>query len=194
MHKRGWTYFRIRGQVNGQNVFGSGRIPFFYQAGKEHSPWLKLQVGSLTIVDTYSQAHVSRTQSDPHGTYRPGSFFKGLGRPWMGLHTIDTVRRDAAAQGIWFKTEYLPGGQFAQVELDCEGVKLAYKIDLKTDVIDEITFSTEQGETGNLKFSYLQSIDGVGREFVRPTKQEKRTATRNNPGLMWLVQLAEGSI
>ena len=194
MHKRGWTYFRIRGQVNGQNVFGSGRIPFFYQAGKEHSPWLKLQVGSLTIVDTYSQAHVSRTQSDPHGTYRGGSFFKGLGRPWMGLHTIDTVRRDAAAQGIWFKTEYLPGGQFAQVELDCEGVKLAYKIDLKTDVIDEITFSTEQGETGNLKFSYLQSIDGVGREFVRPTKQEKRTATRNNPGLMWLVQLAEGSI
>ena len=167
---------------------------FFYQASKEHSPWLKLQVGSLTIVDTYSQAHVSRAQSDPHGTYRPGSFFKGLGRPWMGLHTLDTVRRDAAAKGIWFKTEYLPGKEFAQVELDCEGVKLVYKIDLKTDVIDEITFLTDQGETGNLKFSYLQSIDGVGREFVRPTKPEKRTATRDNPGLLWLVQLGEGSI
>jgi len=112
----------------------------------------------------------------------------------MGLHTLDTVRRDAAAKGIWFETEYLPGKEYAQVELDCEGVELVYKIDLKTDVIDEITFLTDQGETGNLKFSYLQSIDGVGREFVRPTKPEKRTATRDNPGLMWLVQLAEGSI
>ena len=195
MHERGWTYFRIRGQVNGRKVFGSGRIPFFYLAGKEHSPWLKLQVGPLTIVDTYSQAHVSQTQADPHGTYRGGSFFKGLGRPWMGLHTIDTVRRDAAAQGIWFKTEYLPGGQFAQVELDCEGVQLVYKIDLKTDVIDEITFLTDQGEIGSLKFSYLQSIEGVGRgEFSRPTKPEKRTTPRSDPGLLWLVQLAEGSI
>ncbi|MBL7186819.1 MAG: RNA polymerase sigma factor [Phycisphaerae bacterium] len=194
MHKRGWTYFRIRGQVNGRKVFGSGRIPFFYLAGKEHSPWLKLQVGSSTIVDTYSQAYVSQAQADPPGAYRGGSFFEGLGRPWMGLHTIDTVRRDAAAQGVWFKTEYLPGGQFAQVELDCEGVKLVYKIDLKTDVIDEITFLTDQGEIGNLKFSYLQSIEGVGREFARPAKPEKRTATRSNPGLMWLVQLAESSI
>lgn len=195
MHKRGWTYFRIRGQVNGQEVSGSGRIPFFYQAQKKHSPWLKLQVGPLTIVDTYSHAHVSQAQADlQHGTYRGGSFFKGLGRPWMGLHTLDTVRRDAAAQGIWFKTEYLPGGESAQVELDCQGVKLVYKIDLNTDVIDEITFLTDQGEIGNLKFSYLQSIEGVGREFARPTKSEKGTTTRDNPGLMWLVQLAEGSI
>ena len=187
MHERGWTYLRIRGQVNGQKVFGSGRIPFFYLASKEHSPWLKLQVGSLTIVDTYSHAHVSLAQSDPHGTYRAGSFFKGLGRPWMGLHTIDTVRRDAAAKGIWFKSEYLPGRESAQVEL-------VYKIDLKTDVIDEITFLTDRGEIGNLKFSYLQSIEGVGREFARPTKPERRTATRDNPGLLWLVQLAEGTI
>ncbi|KPK43709.1 MAG: hypothetical protein AMJ65_05060 [Phycisphaerae bacterium SG8_4] len=194
MHKRGWTYFRIRGQVNGQEVFGSGRIPFFYQAFKDDGAWMKLQVGSLTIVDTYRDAHVSRAQSEPHGTYRPGSFFKGLGRPWMGLHTIDTVRRDAAAKGIWFKSEYLPGKEFAQVELDCEGVRLVYKIDLKTDVIDEITFLTDNGEIGNLEFSYLQSIEGVGREFARPTRPEQRTATRDNPGLLWLLQLAEGTI
>jgi len=114
MHKRGWTYFRISGQVNGQKVSGSGRIPFFYEAFKDGGAWLKLQVGSLTIVDSYRDAHVSRAQSDPHGTYRPGSFFKGLGRPWMGLHTIDTVRRDAAEERIWFNAEYLPGGQFAR--------------------------------------------------------------------------------
>ncbi|MHC4432298.1 MAG: RNA polymerase sigma factor [Planctomycetota bacterium] len=194
MHKRGWTYFRISGQVNGQEVSGSGRIPFFYDAFKDGGAWLKLQVGALKIVDTYREAHVSRAQSDAHDTYRPGSFFKGLGRPWMGLHTVDTVRRDAAEERIWFNAEYLPGGQFAQVELDCEGARLVYKIDMKTDVVDEITFLTDQGVIGNLKFSYLQSIDGVGREFSRPTRPQKRMATKDNPGLMWLVQMGEGTI
>ena len=188
MHRRGWTYFRISGQVNGQKVSGSGRIPFFHDAFEDGGAWLKLQVGSLTIVDTYREAHVSRAQSDPHDTYRPGSFFKGLGRPWMGLHTIDTVRRDAAEERIRFNAEYLSGGQFAQVELDSEGTKLVYNIDMKTDVVDEITFLTDQGEIGNLKFSYLQSIEGLSREFSRPAKTQKRTATRDNPGLLWLVR------
>jgi len=48
--------------------------------------------------------------------------------------------------------------------------KLIYTIDLKTDVIDEITFATSQGDQGNLKFSYLQSVDGVSEEFIRPTR------------------------
>jgi hypothetical protein len=192
MHKRGWTYFRVSGQVNGENVFGTGRIPFVYLTSKRYSPWLKLQVGSLTIVDTDSGAHVSRTPSTQLGTYRGGSFFKGLTRPWMGLHTIDTVRRDAAEQRIWFETKYLPDNRFAQVELDCEGVKLVYKIDLETDVIDEITFSTDQGKTGNLKFSYLQSIEGVSKEFIPPGRPRQRRASKSGPGLLWLVQLVEG--
>ncbi len=194
MHRRGWTYFRIRGQINGEKVFGSGRIPFVHLAGKEHSPWLKLKVGSLTIVDADGQAQVSEGSADRLGTYKSGSFFKGLGRPWMGLHTLDSVRRDAAEQRIWFKTEYLPDGKFAQVEMDCEGVKLVYKIDLETDVIDEIAFSTDKGETGSLMFSYLQSIEGIGREFARPSRLGRRTPLSSSPGLTWLAQLAEGTL
>jgi len=195
MHKRGWTYFRVSGKVNGQNVFGTGRIPFVYATSERYSPWLKLQVGSLTIVDTDSGAHVSRTPSTQIGTYRGGSFFKGLARPWMGLHTIDTVRRDAAEQRIWFETRHTPGSQFAQVELICEGLRLIYKIDLETDVIEEITFSTDQGDTGNLKFSYLQSIEGAGvsEEFKLPRPKRQR-ASKSGPGLLWLVQLVEGSL
>jgi len=194
MHKRGWTYFRVAGQVNGRNVTGTGRIPFVNLTSKRYGPWLKLQVGSLSIVDTYNEAYVSRRSSTELKTYKGGSFFKGLCRPWMGLHTIDTVRRDAAEQRIWFKTRYTQDNQFAEVELTHENTKIVYKIDLETDVIDEITFSTDQGETGNLKFSYLQSVDGVSAEFVSPGRPGKPTVPQSSPGLIWLAQLVEGSL
>lgn len=195
MHKRGWTYFRVSGKVNGQNVFGTGRIPFVYAMSEQYSPWLKLQVGSLMIVDTYKEAYLNRLQSEQFETYAGGSFFKGLTRPWMGLHTIDTVRRDAAEQRISFETKHTPGSRFAQVELIYKGFRLIYNIDLEMDVIDEITFSTDQGKKGNLKFSYLQSIEGAGgSEDFRPPSPRRRRASKNSPGLLWLVQLVEGSL
>ena len=49
------------------------------------------------------------------GKYPRGSFFKGLSRPWMGLHTIDSVRRDAAEQRARFETQVLAGGRQGQV-------------------------------------------------------------------------------
>jgi RNA polymerase sigma-70 factor (ECF subfamily) len=194
MHRRGWTYFRVTGQINGKSVSGTGRIPFVYATSEKYSPWLKLQMGSLTIVDTYGEAYLSRSESGRLGTYAGGSFFQGLARPWMGLHTIDTVRRDAAEQRVLFETKHTPDSQFAQVELICKGIRLIYKIDLETDVIDEITFSTDQGNTGNLKFSYLQSIEGVSEEFAAPGRPRQQTTSRSGPGLLWLVQLVEGSL
>jgi len=195
MHKRGWTYFRVSGNVNGQNVFGTGRVPFVYAASEQYSPWLKLQVGSLMIVDTYKEAYLNRLQSDQLETYAGGSFFKGLARPWMGLHTIDTVRRDAAEQRILFETKHTPSSQFAQVELIYKGLRLIYNIDLEMDVIDEITFSTDHGNKGNMKFSYLQSIEGAGvsEEFAPPRPAQQR-ASKSSPDMLWLVQLVEGSL
>jgi hypothetical protein len=149
----------------------------------------------VTVVDTYQDAYVSKSSSSQIGTYRGGSFFKGLLRPWAGLHTLDTVRRDAAEQRIRFETKHTPGSPSAQVELDCGDVRLIYTIDLKTDVIDEITFSTSQGDKGNLKFSYLQSVDGVSGEFVRPTRPWSETASsHDSPGLLWLVRLLDASL
>jgi hypothetical protein len=194
MHKRGWTYFRVEGQINEQNVFGTGRIPFVNLTSKRYSPWLKLQVGSLKIVDNYKEAYISRPSSPEAIKYKGGSFFKGLCRPWMGLHTIDTVRRDAAEQRIWFETRHTPDSRFAEVELTCENVRIVYKIDMETDLVDEITFSTDQDNTGNLKFSYLQSVDGVNQEFIPPGKPRNPTDTGSSPGILWLVQLVEGSL
>jgi RNA polymerase sigma factor (sigma-70 family) len=39
MHKRGWTYFKVGGQVDGERVSGGGRIPFVYGESREHGAW-----------------------------------------------------------------------------------------------------------------------------------------------------------
>ena len=193
MHQRGWTYFRVTGQINGENVSGSGRIPFVFVTSMQYSPWLKLQVGSLTIVDTYANAYTYRSPQVPLGIYKGGSFFKGLPRPWMGLHTIDTVRRDAAEQRIVFDTEHTQGSRYATVELIRNDIKIVYNIDLEKDVVDEITFSNDQGKIGNLKFSYLQSAEDTI-EFIAPRRPRQRTVAKNSSGLLWLVQLLENSL
>jgi RNA polymerase sigma-70 factor, ECF subfamily len=195
MHKRGWTYFRVTGHINGENVSGMGRIPFVYATSAQYSPWLKLRVGSMTIVDSKNEAYIRTSPSQNVTKYQPGSFFKGLAKPWLGLHTIDIVRREAAAQRVRFETKHTPGSQFAQVELFHEGVRIIYSIDLETDVVDEITFSTDKGDKGSLKFSYIQAInDVINGEFVSPSISTTGGTPKSGSGLLWLVELVEGSL
>ncbi|MBN2314077.1 MAG: sigma-70 family RNA polymerase sigma factor [Sedimentisphaerales bacterium] len=194
MHERGWTYFRVSGQINGRGVYGTGRIPFVYSRSARYSPWLKLQIGNLTVADTGRDAYIQSSASDQIQTYRAGSFFSGFPRPWAGFHTIDTIRRDAAQQRIPFETRHTPGSDVAEVELNVQEMRVVYKIELETDVINEITFFTDHGQVGNLKFSYLQSIDGVSGEFVSPVGPRQRTDQQDSSGVLWLIELAKGSL
>ena len=172
MHKRGWTYFRIDGQIGGEQIQGTGRIPFVYAKSTQYYPWLRLKLGDREIVDGGD-----------------GGLFDGLGRPWMGLHTIDTVRRDAAEGQIWFETKALPDNSKTEVVLNCEQTKLVYTVDMENDVIDEIRFS---GDTeGELRFSYLQDIDDVSNEFIEPVGKSYRGPQRKGLGTLWLMRLAE---
>ncbi|MBW8040615.1 MAG: sigma-70 family RNA polymerase sigma factor [Planctomycetes bacterium] len=165
MHKRGWTYFTVSGQIDGKEVLGRGRIPFVYAAGKRHWPWVVLKVGENTV----SQAS-----------------FAGLSRPWMGLHTIDTVRRDAAEKRIWFETRYDKSKGKALVALKTKDGWIVYTIDMEKDVIESIAFS---GDTeGQLQFDYFQDIDSIGSEFAEPSR--KAPMTEGNKGMLWLVKLA----
>ena len=196
MHKRGWTYFRIEGRINGRDVAGKGRIPFVYGQSTDHSPWMQLQIGSSTLlVDTGNEAYIYRTGSENIDLYPGGSFFKGMARPWMGLNTVDMVRRDAAMQQVKFETKYVENTdkKNAQVKVITNDVTLIYNIDLKTDVIDEISFSTSMGVIGNLKFTYLQNIEGTDAEFVIPRRPRLRTASMDSEGLLWLTNLTEES-
>jgi RNA polymerase sigma-70 factor (ECF subfamily) len=190
MHKRGWTYFRISGRLNGQQISGTGQIPFVYATSRKFSPWLKLKIGSsITIADSGSTACVFDRSGKAVAKYAGGSFFKGLGRPWMGLHTIDTVRRDAAKKEVAFEIKKISGSNKAEVVLTGEQVKLVYTIDMETDVIEKITFSTGSGDQGELQFSYLQNIDDLSSEFTRPRTGSYRKPQQSSPGMLWLMKL-----
>jgi hypothetical protein len=190
MHKRGWTYFRITGHVNGRQVSGTGRMPFVYAASGQFGPWLNLQLADGTrVVDSGAGACLFDASGKAAEAYPPASFFKGMGRPWMGLHTIDTVRRDAAEKQVWFETRNVPGGSEVEVILTHEQARLVYTIDIRTDVIEKITFSADNGGQGELEFSYLQDIDNPGSEFASPRTATYRKPQQSPPGMMWLVYL-----
>jgi hypothetical protein len=168
MHKRGWTYFKITGQINGKEVQGRGRIPFVYAAGKRHRPWMVLKVGEGIVNE---------------------AGFAGLSRPWMGLHTIDTIRRDAAKERIWFETKYNKRSGKAEVVLKPEDEQIVYTIDMEKDVIEKITFLANDGREGELRFSYLQELEPVTDEFIPPRRRRSAGLRRDPPGMLWLVKL-----
>ena len=167
MHKRGWTYFKITGQIDGKEARGRGRIPFTYTAGQSHWPWVILKVGESNVNEVN---------------------FAGLSRPWMGLHTIDTVRRDAAQKRIWFETKYSESSGRAQVVLKPKDGQIVYTIDMEKDVIESITFSGDTG--GQLHFDYLQGIDGIVSEFAEPRERRSGVVGNNSKGILWLTDLA----
>lgn len=194
MHKRGWTYFRVTGRINGQDVAGRGRIPFVYSTSEQYSPWIRLQIGSsLLFVDTNNEAYIYKTGNEVIDLYQGGSFMKGMARPWMGLHAIDTIRRDAAEQQIKFETQYVEDSdrKNAQVKIITDEVTFIYNIDLNEDVINEISFSTKMGVVGNIKFKYLQDIDGLDAEFSIPRKLRQQTTSMQSQGILWLAKLLE---
>ncbi|MHC4703436.1 MAG: RNA polymerase sigma factor [Planctomycetota bacterium] len=192
MHKRGWTYFRISGRINGEKVSGTGRIPFVYEALKQYGPWLKLQLANgSTIVDNGLQACVFDASGKATARFRAGSFFKGLGRPWMGLHTIDTVRRDAAEKQMPFETEYAPGDETAEVLLTCEAGTFVYTVDMETDVVEKIIVTRKDGGRAELIFSYLQDIGNLGNQFTLPGTRNNRQMQQESAGILWLAALAD---
>jgi hypothetical protein len=195
MHRRGWTYFRISGELDAERITGSGQIPFVYSAIEQHPFWLKMRVGqNLRILDNGIESYVYGPGGKMTGRFEGGSFFRGLCRPWIGLHTIDIVRRDAAEKQMWFETAYGPEGGKVKITVGNEAVKLVYKIDLEADIIESITILEDQNERGELRFSYLDEITYTGGEFTEPKRQ---TYVRQRPelsGTLWLVQLAEGTL
>jgi len=195
MHSRGWTYFRVNGQINGAEVRGTGRIPFVHAWGIERRPWLKLKVGDdVTVADTGRSAYVTDAEGTVLSKHAGGSFFKGLGRPWMGLHAIDTVRRDAAGQKARFETALSDDGTDVEITAVKGQTKLVYTIDLDVDVIEKIAFFVEDAPVGFLEFEYLQEVENVGTEFAAPRARNHRMSPSPDQGMLWLVRLANGTL
>lgn len=196
MHMRGWTFFRIEGQINGRAASGQGRVPFVYQSYQRARPWLRLRVGDLIIQDGFDSGASVTRQAEGRSIVEPGgSFFKGLARPWSGLHTVDVVRRDSAECEVWFKTEQGPQKGRVQVELEfASSLRAIYAIDLETDVVDQIEFVREGRSMGRLVFTYLQDVSGLGPQFLSPTNRIAQGPQVPGMGLLWLSQLVDGSL
>lgn len=200
MHKRGWTYFRVNGDVNGQRISGRGCIPFFYNAAKDHPAWMILNIGTnLRITESRRGARLSRADGTNVAAYPSGSFLQGLARPWMGLHAADIVRRDAAEKKIWFDTKRMDNENDLLVTLFLEeqnnNTNLIYTIDLEVDIVKEIGFEVQDEPKGTLTFTYLQDISGIGNEFTESVVSAVPEAPpRPSPGVLWLVHLAQGNL
>lgn len=199
MHKRRWTYFTIEGKINREKIAGTGRIPFVYSASQKHYPWLMLKTGSgIRILDSPTVAIISRADGETLARYQGGAFFKGLPRPWMGLHAIDTIRRDAAEKKILFDTEYFAETNKANILLTSEEKQILYTIDMEKDLVERIEFSVSdpQGRDakGEFIFTYLEDIDDVGQDFAEPRTKTAKPSQQNGMGIMWLIKLVAGNL
>lgn len=186
-HRRGWTFFRIDGQIKGQMVEGRGRIPFSSEHFPEHFPWLMLQVGHWQYVDT-PQLSARRHSSDVIFTYPGGSFCVGMARPWTPLHTLDNIRRDAAQTQIPFSTRLVTPDR-VEVTLRLDAHQLCYTINLLDDLIESIRWLDQNNHPiGSLSFTYLDNLDEPIREVEIPYA-ERSGKSEKTPGLCWLLQL-----
>ena len=82
MHKRGWTVFRIEGEMNGAAVCGSGRLPFVYAARARHAPGSRCASARTYGSSTHRRVRMSprATTSSPYAT-RAGAFSRDWGGP-----------------------------------------------------------------------------------------------------------------
>lgn len=204
MHQREWTYFSVKGRINGKDVAGTGRIPFIYNAAAENWAWLKLDVGNdLKIVDSYFGAFAADNDGKVLVSYPPGSLFKGLARPWFGMHAIDIVRRDAVENRIGFSIENYDGDDEhygrAKIRMfsqsDPQDELIVYTINIDKDLLEEIEFAGQSsGERNYLKFTHYQDIDQLSDEFKAPEKiRLPRRTRRSSIGMLWLTELSQGT-
>ncbi len=200
MHKRGWTYFRISGKLDGKDISGRGQIPFVYDTYKEYPAWMRLNIGNeLEIIDCRAGTRLRRADGTLIAAYPTGAFFKGLSRPWMGMHTADVVRRDAIEQRVWFYSERLENENDVIISLDYQdggnNTNLTYTINMEKDIVNNIRVIVNGINKGSLVFSYLQDISQVGSEFIEPAISEtSHVSLKDDKGILWLIHLAQGNL
>ncbi len=201
MHKRGWTYFRIKGRIGDREISGRGRIPFSYNMSATYSPWLELRIGKeFRIVDAASGSYLLNAGGKVLKAYPPGSFFKGLLRPWMGIGVYDSVRRDAAEKGIAFSSWPDSSHERDTVVLyrddNQSHSNLVYNIDLTRDIIDSLEFdlsSRYESIRGRIEFAYLDQVNGLAEQFAEPElKGLAGQPHSQGPGIIWLFGLISG--
>ena len=121
------------------------------------------------------------------------SFFKGFSRPWEGLHTLDTIRRDAAEQRVPFTTEISKDQRTGTVELALDPYTVVYTIDMNADWVQRIDINEGQTSVGKMIFQYLPSLTANGAS-VSPPRTTSRGVTQSGFGINWISRLVSGTL
>jgi len=197
-------YFRLEGQLGGKPVSGMGRLPLVYNASQAHSPWLQVDVdGRLIAADDGRLAWILNARGRVSQVHAGGALFTGLSRPWVGFHTLDTIRRDAAAERIPFQVEFLDQNKTASVTLvsrqTSPAPRLRYTVDMEQDTLKAITLwadstSALEQPSGELRFSYLNEIGNLPAEPLPPVRVGVRPSDRKAPPtILWPIALLGAS-
>jgi RNA polymerase sigma-70 factor, ECF subfamily len=192
MHERGWTYFEITGTLLDQPVSGQGRIPFVFAKSLEYSAWMKLDLGALGSLLGHGQesCYTSHDRSQRHW-FKGNPFFRGLSRPWMGIHSVDSVRRDAAFYGQAFTTQADATNQMVTVSVTTGSKRIDTLIDMHQDLVQEIRFFEGANQVGNFVFNYRQMADENDRSFTPPQRGSRRTTRTREASGLWLFTVLD---
>lgn len=158
VHRPGWSYFTISGEMDGHAVSGKGCLPFVNERYDEHPPWLVLHVGSTTCWDVPGPPAFISVSGVVRRVYEDEAFFTGFMKQWKGLACIDSIRRDVARFCLPFiMNEKSEDDINIAVKLAVihPKIEVVYFIDDNLDIIKRIDF-IQNGQTlfGTLKIEF----------------------------------------
>ncbi len=194
MHQRGWTGFRINGQLNGIDIQGKGQIPFTFSHMKNHTPWMQIDSRNDTLaIDHVSGSAFLDSQENVVASLPNLSLFKGMSRPWTGIHTLDVIRRDAAMQQLWFNTEIdtTTLKSIISVDFSHQGIRgnIEYHVDLEKDLLDKIVIISDS-LSGEIMFEYLQDMPGNDFNSPQLVVDSQGFNDESHYGVLWPIELA----
>jgi hypothetical protein len=193
LHKEGWAYLRMDGRIKGRTVTATGRIPLVLAKRHTAFPWLRVTVaGSVTLEDGPNAAIVYDNAGRIRHRFSPGTFLEGLPRPWEGLHTIDTVRRDAAGRHLPFETAGTEN-QRANVAVMHRDMRLVYTIDLDHDVVSQITLYEREAQVGRLQFEYANELEANPDVPGEAESPRRRPPRHRRSDTLWLFSLMQAA-
>ncbi len=205
MHQRGWTYFKITGHIGGKAIAGKGMMPFVYGIYKSRKPWFELTAGEDIYVFDRAGAAGVRYGGGDRDIFAGGSLFRPFARPWMGMHCIDLIRREAVKEKIVFKTitQEVADGEDEKavvkffVSAGGEGGEkmiISYDVNVDRDIVESIEIGIERDggveNAGRIFFDYLDEVEGLDLEFSEPIA-EPGASQSGAADMFWFVELID---
>lgn len=194
IHKQGWCYFTMKGNFKDREISGLGQVPFKYPVSQTRPAWFAIKIDDVVELLDGGNNAVMKNSNGSIASYPAQTFLTGLNKPWMGLHCIDTVRRDAAVNKIAFKTELLSDEALCKVSLLHPKGTIEYTIDLYKDLIEKISFLDESGSPcGDIIFQYSVTVPTNLELFKKPVLK-KYSGSIKRERIHWLAELVAGNL